>query len=219
MNIDALIGIKGTQNQQFTAEGKRIPVTEISTASLFVVGVKTSEKDGYNAVQLGIGTRRLSTLTRPEQEHIKKAGLEKTPPRHLREIRMDTATSDDLKNFSPGTLLKASSVFNTGDVIEVTGTSKGKGFQGGVKRHHFKGGPRTHGQSDRERAPGSIGQTTTPGRVYKGKRMAGRMGNDTVTIKNLRIVSIDDEKNKLMVSGLIPGGKNGVLMIRKMKKH
>lgn len=219
MNLTALIGIKGKQNQQFTPEGVRLPVTEISTNSLCVIGVKTSELDGYNAIQLGIGTRRIGTLPKPEQGKLKKAGFDKITPRFLREIRLTEATSDDLKNFTPGLKLVASTVFQVGDIIQATGTTKGKGFQGGVRRHHFKGGPRTHGQSDRERAPGSIGQTTTPGRVYKGKRMAGRMGNDTVTVKNLKIIAVNDEKGSLTVSGLVPGGKNGVVILKKMEIH
>lgn len=216
MTLQALIGTKISQNQQFDAEGKRIPVTIIKTGSLSVVSVKTNEKDGYNALQLGLGTRRITTLTKPEQGNVKKAGLEKNPPRFLREVGLSDLSS--LGDLSPGTKIKAGDVLAVGDMVQVTGTSKGKGFAGGVKRHHFKGGPRTHGQSDRERSPGSIGQTTTPGRVYKGKRMAGRMGNDTVTVKNLKVIAVDDEKDLLVISGVVPGGKNGVLVIRKMKK-
>lgn len=116
---------------------------------------------------------------------------------------------------SVGDVIKASDIFKPGDVINVTGISKGKGYAGGVKRYHFKGGPRTHGQSDRERAPGSIGSTTTPGRVYKGKRMAGRMGHERITVKNLQVVFVDD--NNILVKGLVPGGRNTLLMLKKVK--
>jgi large subunit ribosomal protein L3 len=220
MNLQAIIGIKGSQNQQFTVDGKRIPSTTVFTQTLCIVGTKTVEKDGYNAIQFGIGIRRLNTLTKQEQGHIKKAGMGESPPRFLREIRIEGATSDDMKNMVPGTPVKASEVFQSGDIVAVTGVTKGKGFAGVVKRHHFKGGPRTHGQSDRERSPGSIGMTTTPGRVFKGKRMAGRMGGDKVTVQNLKVVAVDNEKNTITISGLVPGGKNGVLVIQKtrMKK-
>ncbi|MCJ7740752.1 50S ribosomal protein L3 [Candidatus Microgenomates bacterium] len=222
--IDAIIGTKINQSRTFTPEGEVMPVTYIRTGDCHVVSVKTMENDGYNALQLGLGTRRINLFTKPEQGHLKKAGFEKNPPRFLLEIRINTdseqiSTDTDITNNLPkiGQLLKAEDVFKVGDVVQVTGTSKGKGFAGVVKRHHFKGGPRTHGQSDRERAPGSIGQTTTPGRVYKGKRMAGRMGNQKTTIKNLKVVAIDAEKNILTVSGVVPGGRNSRLIIRKMK--
>ena len=147
--------------------------------------------------------------------YFKKAGLDKNPPRFLREIRLNNLS--DLNDLRPGMEIKIGEVFNPGDIVSVSGISKGKGFQGVVKRHHFKGGPRTHGQSDRERAPGAIGSTTTPGRVYKGKRMAGRMGQDRVTVKNLKVVNINSEKNTLTISGLVPGGKNSLLVIKKLK--
>ena len=161
--------------------------------------------------QVGIEKRRPATISQAIIGHLKKAGLDKNPPRFLREVRVT-----DLGDLKPGSEIKADDVFKEGDKVAITGISKGKGFAGVVKRHHFKGGPRTHGQSDRERAPGSIGQTTTPGRVYKGKRMAGRMGQDKVTLKNLKVVSIDTEKNILIVSGLVPGGRNSLLMIKKI---
>ncbi len=222
--IGAIIGTKINQSRTFTPEGEVIPVTYIKTGDCHVVSVKTMERDGYNALQLGLGTRRISLFTKPEQGHLKKAGLEKNPPRFLKEIRINTdseqiITDTDISNNLPkiGQLIKVEDIFKAGDIVQVTGTSKGKGFAGVVKRHHFKGGPRTHGQSDRERAPGSIGQTTTPGRVYKGKRMAGRMGNQKTTIKNLKVIAIDTEKNILTVSGLVPGGRNSRLVVRKMK--
>jgi len=213
--INTILGLKLDQSQQFTASGKRIPVTRILTGPCVVVDVKTENKDGYNAVCFGFGNRRQITLTRPELGRLKKAGLDKNPPRFLKEIKV---SDEDIKSgeLKPGKLFHLADILKEGDTIQVTGISKGKGFQGVVKRHHFKGGSRTHGQSDRERAPGSIGQTTTPGRVYKGKRMAGRMGNDRVTIKNLKVIAIDNEKNLLTISGLTPGAKNGLLIIRKI---
>lgn len=212
--INAILGIKQQQGQSFDEAGKRIPVTRISTGTCFVIAVKTVDTDGYNALKLGIGSRRKKTLTQPEMGVIKKAGLENSPPRFLKEIDIDDSSTlpSELKS---GFEVKAEQVFRVGDMVQVTGTSKGMGFAGPVKRHHFKGGPKTHGQSDRERAPGAIGSTTTPGRVYKGKRMAGRMGNNTVTIKGLKIVAIDTEKNILTVSGVVPGVRNSLVVIKK----
>lgn len=211
--LNAIIGTKINQSQIFDQKGNLVPVTNIKTGPLRVVCVKNIQKDGYSAIQLGLGERRAKTISQAERGHLKKPGLEKNPPRFLREIRLsDLSNLGDLK---PGTEVKTGKIFAVGDTVHVTGISKGKGFQGGVKRHNFKGGPRTHGQSDRERAPGSIGQTTTPGRVYKGKRMAGRMGNTRVRIENLEVVTVDDEHNLLTIKGLVPGARNGLLIINK----
>lgn len=207
--IHALIGKKTGQTQAFLEDGRRVPVSLIKLEGNTVVQIKTQEKEGYNSVQVGFDTKRAAT--KPEVEHAKKAGIEKTP-RFLREVR-----SVDSADVELGQVVKPEEVFEAGDVVDVVGTSKGKGFAGVVKRHHFKGGPRTHGQSDRERAPGSIGQTTTPGRVYKGKRMAGRMGNETVTIKNLTVLKIDN--GVVYVKGLIPGAKGNVVMIERVGKN
>lgn len=216
--IDTIFGTKISQSHAFTYEGKRIPVTNIKTGALFIVDIKTKDKDGYDALQLGIGTRRIKTVTKSILGHIKKAGLDKNPPRFLREIEFSPPEISDKEQLKLGLEINIANVLKQGDLVQISGTSKGKGFQGVVKRHHFRGGPRTHGQSDRERAPGSIGQTTTPGRVYKGKRMAGRMGNDSVTIKNLKVIAMDAEKKLLTVSGLVPGGRNSLLVIKKMNK-
>ncbi|MBI3380021.1 50S ribosomal protein L3 [Candidatus Gottesmanbacteria bacterium] len=215
--ITSILGTKIIQSQAFTTEGKRIPVTKVLAGPCLVVNIKTKINDGYDAVQIGLGQRRIITVTKPQLGNLKKAGLEKNPPRFLKEIKIENATMDNetMEKLKPGTVINVNDVLKPGDTIQVTGISKGKGFQGVVKRHHFRGGPRTHGQSDRERAPGSIGSTTTPGRVYKGKRMAGRMGNDRVTLKNLKVVSIDAEKNILTISGLVPGGRNALLIIKK----
>lgn len=212
--INAIIGTKINQSQVFDSTGNRLSVTKINAGPCFVVTLKNKDKDGYNAVTLGCGTRRISVLSKPEIGVLKKAGLDKNPPRFLREIKVENPEdfSDKIK---PGTVINLQDVLKIGDIVQVAGVSKGKGFAGVVKRHHFKGGPRTHGQSDRERAPGSIGQTTTPGRVYKGKRMAGRMGQDMVTIKNLKVVEIDAENKILTISGLVPGGRNSLLIISK----
>lgn len=204
--ISALLGIKLNQTQQFTEDGRRIPVTFIQVGPCWVSNVVNTEN--VKSYQLAFGT--VKHISKAVAGNMKKAGLEQKP-RFLREIRV-TALDESIK---PGTEVKTESVFSVGDHVQVVGTSKGKGFAGVVKRHGFRGGPRTHGQADRERAPGSIGQTTTPGRVYKGKRMAGRMGSDRVTVKGLQIVSVDAEKHIIAVKGLIPGAKSGLVVIQK----
>jgi large subunit ribosomal protein L3 len=201
--ISSIIGTKCKQTQEFTAGGKRIPVTYIQAGPCFITNI-----DANHRIQLGMGT--IKSATKPEEGHLKKAGLTQKL-RFLRTIPVQAAV-DDVK---VGQEIKASEVFAEGDTIRVTGVSKGKGFAGVVKRHGFKGGPRTHGQSDRERAPGSIGQTTTPGRVYRGKRMAGRMGSDTVTLKGLSVVAVDAETNMMKVKGLIPGGTGSLVILSK----
>ncbi len=204
--LQALIGQKIDQAQTFLENGQRIPVTEVSVTDNIVVQVKTVEKDKYTAVQVGFGTKK-----KPIQAlsgHSKKAGLETTPSL-IREV----AWEGDEELPKSGDVIAVEAVFKPGDLVKVTGTSKGKGFAGTVKRYNFRGGPKTHGQSDRHRAPGSIGQGTTPGRVYKGKRMAGHMGVETVTVSNLVVVDVDSENNKLYVLGLVPGHKKGMLVI------
>jgi len=191
------------QTQEFTVDGKRIPVTYVQAGPCFITGI-----DNDNRIQIGIGMKK--HITKAKEGHLKKAGLTQKL-RFLRTIPAQSLT-EDLK---VGQEIKASDVFVEGDEVRVTGTSKGKGFAGVVKRHGFRGGPRTHGQSDRERAPGSIGQTTTPGRVYRGKRMAGRMGSDTVTLRGLKIVSVESETNVVKVKGLIPGGVGSLVLISK----
>jgi large subunit ribosomal protein L3 len=197
--MNSILAKKVEQGQKFLENGLRIPVTKLNVGGNVVVGIKTQEKDKYSAVQLGFDKRTKKIAPKSNRSAYN----------FLREVRM--ADADVLP--SVGDLIKASEVFKPGDVINVTGISKGKGYAGGVKRYHFKGGPRTHGQSDRERAPGAIGSTTTPGRVYKGKRMAGKMGFERVTVKNLKIVSVDD--NFVLVKGLVPGGRNTLLMVEK----
>lgn len=210
--LPGILGTKLGQFQTFTQEGQRIPVTLIQAGPCSVIAVKILERDHYLAVQLGLGLKKPKNTTRALQGHFKKAGIgEQNLPRFLREIRLSPLTEfDDIK---PGSQIKVGDVLNIGDMVRITGISKGKGFAGVVKRYHFKGGPRTHGQSDRERAPGAIGQTTTPGRVYKGKRMGGRMGNKRVTVKNLIVVGVDAEKNILTIKGLVPGPVGSILSI------
>lgn len=207
--VTGLIGKKIDQSQAFLEDGTRIPVSKIHVADNVVTQIKSQDHDGYTALQLGFESRKKAT--RAATGHSKKAGLQETP-RFFREIRVDTSEGINL-----GTSLKVADVFKPGDIVDVMGVSKGKGYAGVVKRHHFRGGPRTHGQSDRERAPGSIGQTTTPGRVYKGKRMAGRMGNEQVTVKNLEIVDIMGKT--LVVKGLIPGVRGGIVLIKKVGEN
>lgn len=209
--INAILGEKGKMSQTFVG-GTRVPITVVKVTPNIVTQVKSEEKDGYWAVQLGTGEKRIKNVTKPMQGHLKGAIKDKKAPRFVKEIRFEE--KPDLK---VGDVVKISDVFNAGDVVAVTGTSKGKGFAGVVKRWGFAGGPRTHGQSDRLRAPGSIGQGTTPGRVRKGKKMAGRMGNETVTVKNLRITKVDDEENQLIISGAVPGVPGGLLIIKKLK--
>ncbi|HSW47911.1 MAG TPA: 50S ribosomal protein L3 [Candidatus Saccharimonadales bacterium] len=210
--MNTLIGQKVSQAQSFLENGTRIPVTEISVGENVVLQVKTVETDKYSAVQLGSGSKKKPI--RAVLGHAKKAGL-KNASLKIKEVR-DVSEADLPKT---GEVIKVDGVFKPGDIVEVTGTSKGKGFAGVVKRYNFRGGPKTHGQSDRHRAPGSIGQSTTPGRVYRGKRMAGRMGQDTVTIKNLTVVDVDSENNKLYVSGLIPGNRNSFVYITKIGEN
>lgn len=204
--MQGIIGKKIYQSSGFLEDGTRVPLTAVATKGNIVTQVKTIEKEGYNALQLGFDNRKKSSKS--QREHAKKAGIDKTP-RFLREIRVD-----EIGEGSLGKEILAKEVLEAGDIVDVSGISKGKGFAGGVKRHHFKGGPRTHGQSDRERAPGSIGQTTTPGRVYKGKRMAGRMGHVNVTVKNLEIIEITDD-GLILIKGLIPGHINSIVKIEK----
>jgi len=206
---NAILGTKISQSQRFDEKGIRYPVTLINAGPCPVVQVKTVEKDGYSAYQLGFGSKKEINTTKQTLGRIKKAGL-KINPRFLGEIYFDEAGSGKLE---VGKEVRVEDVFKPGDIINVMGVSKGKGFAGAVKRYHFKGGPRTHGQSDRERAPGSIGTTTTPGRVLKGKRMAGHMGFDNVTVRNLKVMEIDPEKNLLIVKGLVPGPMKGLLKI------
>lgn len=197
---------------QTFVHGIRIPVTKVVAGPCVVTQVKNQDKDGYWSVQLGFSERKIKNLSKPLQGHLKGAiGKTKWAPKFLREVRFEKES-----DFKVGDRVKASDIFKVGDVVSVTGTSKGKGFAGVVKRWHFAGGPKTHGQSDRQRAPGAIGQGTTPGRVLKGKKMAGRMGPERVTIKNIHVITVDSEKNEVSLSGPVPGKIGSFLLLRKI---
>jgi large subunit ribosomal protein L3 len=196
-----MIGRKLGTTQFFGEKGNAEAATMIEAGPCTVVQVKTSESDGYVAAKLGFGVaKKLGSVLKGQSKGLGEF-------KFLREFRMETA-----EGVKVGDKLDVS-LFKPGDKITVTGISKGRGFAGGVKRYHFHGGPKTHGQSDRNRAPGSIGSTTTPGRVYKGTRMAGHMGDDRVTVRNMEVLKADVEKNLLLVKGPVPGAKNGLLLI------
>jgi len=205
--VHGLIGRKLGMTQIFDDQGLARPVTVIEAGPCVVTQVRTSDKDGYEAVQLGYGVAK--KLNKPEQGHVRKSGhMVKT----LREVKADNYGEIEI-----GQVYKADT-FAEGELVDVTGTSKGRGFQGGMKRHGFRGAQKTHGQSDRTRAPGSIGSSATPGRVFKGMRMAGHMGNERVTVQNLKILRVDTERNLLLVEGSVPGPNKGTLLIRRAVK-
>ena len=267
--LSGLLGRKVGMTQVFGENGTAIPVTVIEAGPCIVTQIKTTARDGYEAVQIGFEQERLKSVTRSELGHLghslpllkaqrkrlqtyqqqqrgKKAageeagteaasaenikdkqiekllkvqqnrqrreGPELGPFKVLREVELQEGTSSE--GLKLGLKVDAS-LFAAGESVDIVGTSKGKGFQGGVKRHGFRGGPKTHGQSDRTRAPGSIGSGTTPGRVLKGTRMAGRMGNERVTVKKLEVIQADPERNLLVVKGSVPGANGGLLMIKK----
>jgi len=208
--LKGLIGKKVGMTQIFDGAGEAIPVTLIEAGPCYVTQVRRPEQDGYSAVQLGFDEVKPKRLTGGQIGHLKRNNL--PPLRFLREFR---EKNPELKEGDKVTV----DVFQIGDQVDVIGTSKGKGFQGGVKRYHFRGGPKTHGQSDRNRAPGSRGSGTTPGRVYKGARGPGHMGDERVTVQNLKIVLVDSERNLLGVRGAVPGARGGVVMIKAVRKQ
>jgi large subunit ribosomal protein L3 len=234
--LNTILGTKEKMGAAFV-EDTRVPVTWVKAGPCVVTQIKTLEHDGYWAAQIGFGSKKAKNISKPLAGHLKKstsafakasADKQKSQPkadrpldeklktqnllpRYLREIRTDAKPSVKV-----GELILVSDLFKKGDVISVSGISKGKGFAGVVKRWHFAGGPKTHGQSDRQRAPGSIGQGTTPGRVFKGKHMAGRMGGERVTIKNLVIVDVDTKGERIAISGALPGSRDSLLIIKKI---
>jgi large subunit ribosomal protein L3 len=271
--LSGLLGRKVGMTQVFVENGTAIPVTVIEAGPCIITQIKTTARDGYEAVQIGFEQARLKSVTRPELGHLghslpllkaqrkrlqtyqqqqrgkkvkgeeteaieqtetasaegkkdkqiekllkvqqnrqRRPGPELGPFRVLREVALQDGTASE--SLELGLKIDAS-LFVAGESVDIVGTSKGKGFQGGVKRHGFRGGPKTHGQSDRTRAPGSIGSGTTPGRVLKGTRMAGRMGNERVTAKKLEVIQADPERNLLVVKGSVPGANGGLLMIKK----
>ncbi len=211
--MKGILGRKVGMTQLLTGRGTVVPVTVIEAGPCYVTTVKTLEKDGYTAVQLGYGEVKPRRLTKGQVGHLRHRNVNLPALRILREIRMKN-TAD----FSLGQKLLAD-VFEAGERVDVKGVSKGRGFQGGVKRHGFHGGNRTHGQSDRARAPGSNSSGTTPGRVYKGKRMAGHMGSAPVTVSNLRVELVDPARNLLAVRGAIPGARGGLVVITEARKQ
>lgn len=201
--IQGIVGRKLGMTQVFSDDGKAEAVTVIEAGPCTVVQVKSAAKEGYDAAQLGFGAAK--RLNSPQRGHLKELGEFK----YLREFRIDES-----QGIEAGQKVDVS-LFQAGDLVDITGVSKGKGFAGVVKRHHFAGGPKTHGQSDRHRHPGAIGATTSPGHVLKGMRMAGHMGNRRVTAQNLEVFKTDPARNLLLVRGAVPGAKNGLLLIKK----
>jgi large subunit ribosomal protein L3 len=207
--LKGLLGTKLGMTQVFDENSRAVPVTVIQAGPNLVAQVKTPERDGYSAVQLAYGDllgRKVAKVTKPRAKHFAKAGIE--PKRHLVELR-----TSDAGQYSPGQELKAD-VFAAGDRVDVIGVSKGKGFAGVMKRHGFKGLSASHGTERKHRSPGSVGACATPGRIFKGLRMAGHMGHERVTILNLQVVKVDPERNLLLVRGAVPGPKGGLLMTR-----
>jgi large subunit ribosomal protein L3 len=205
-----LIGRKVGMTQIFDDDGIALPVTVIEAGPCYVTQVKSLDGDGYSAVQLGFDEVKPKRLTGGQLGHLERNEL--PPLKVLREFRIsepDVEEGDELK----------ADLFEAGERVDVVGTSKGRGFAGVVKRYHFSGGPKTHGQSDRQRAPGSLGSGTTPGRVFKGKRGPGRMGNERVTSSNVRVVLVDAERNLIAVDGSVPGPKGGIVVVKPARKQ
>lgn len=206
--MSGLLGKKVRMTQVFDETGRSIPVTVISAGPCYISQIKTVDKDGYQAVQIGYMEQKDKHAKKPNVGHLKKADLK--PLKHLREF--DLPLIEDLKI---GDELKVD-MFQEGEQVIVSGSAKGRGFQGVMKRHNFHGAQKTHGQSDRQRAPGSIGQSSDPSRVIKGIKMAGKMGNNRVTIPLVQVVKIDTERNLIFLKGPVPGGPNSLIEIKKV---
>lgn len=204
---EGLLGKKVGMGQIFTEKGEVVPVTVLEVGPCFVTQIKTTEKDGYSALQLGFGENK--RLNKPARGHLKNLPMLK----HLAEVR-----TTSIADFKVGQKLGAG-LFAAGDLVDVVGTSKGKGHAGVVKRYHFKGGKKTHGQSDRMRRPGASGATTTPGRVLKGMRMAGQLGNKRATVLNVEVVQVDAERNVMVIKGAVPGTKDSLVFVRRARKE
>ena len=203
-----LVGRKRGMTRVFTEEGASVPVTVIEVDPNRVTQVKNDDNEGYRSIQVTIGTRRASLVNKPVSGHYAKAGVE--AGEGLWELRLPEGVGEELE---AGSELNVE-MFEAGELVDVTGTSKGKGFAGGVKRHNFRMQDATHGNSLAHRAPGSIGQCQTPGRVFKGKKMAGHMGDERVTTQNLEVVRVDSERNLLLIKGAVPGAAGGAVMVR-----
>lgn len=209
--LNTLLGTKKGMVPAYDSRGRRVGATVIELGPNYITRVKTEEsKDGYSSIQIGYSEKK--NLNKPQTGHLKKAGIEKNL-RFIKEVRVKS--QEELENLQPGKEIKVGDIFSSGDSVKVTATSKGKGFQGGVKKYGFAGGPKTHGQSDRHRAPGSSGSGTTPGRVYKGKKMAGRMGGETISYLGVEVISIDRKNNLITVKGGVPGPVGGLVKIEK----
>ena len=204
MSVRALLGKKIGTTQFFGEKGEAVCVTAVEVGPCIVTQIKTADTDGYDGVQLGF--EEAKRLNSPRRGHLQEVGA---LYRHLREVE-----ADDVTNLEVGQRLDVS-LFGPGERVDAIGLSKGRGFAGGVKRHGFHGGPKTHGQSDRHRAPGSIGAGSTPGRVIKGLKMAGHMGNARVTVRNLQVIQADSDRNLLLLKGSVPGARNSLVVIRK----
>lgn len=208
MTIEGLLGRKLGTVQVFDEKGHLRGATAVEVGPCFVTDLRTPEKNGYSAVQVGYHEDK--RLNKPEAGHLRAAGNLKL--RHLAEFRPSAGDT-----YALGDRVGVE-IFEAGQKVDVTATSKGRGYQGGVRRHGFRGGPKTHGQSDRHRAPGSIGSGTTPGRVFKGTRMAGHMGAERVTVRNLEVVARNDERGVIFVAGSVPGPRGGLVRIRAARK-
>ena len=203
-----LVGRKRGMTRVFTEEGKSVPVTVIEVDPNRVTQVKGADSDGYRSIQVTIGNRRANLVSKPVAGHYAKAGVE--AGEGLWELRLPEDYAEEIET---GSVLNVE-MFEAGELVDVTGTSKGKGFAGSVKRHNFRMQDATHGNSLSHRAPGSIGQCQTPGRVFKGKKMAGHMGDERVTTQNLEVVRVDAERNLLLIKGAVPGAAGGAVMVR-----
>jgi large subunit ribosomal protein L3 len=210
---EGIIGKKLGMTQVYGKGGKTEAITAIEAGPCTVMQVKTVEKDGYSAAQLGFGEVKRPKTGGKKGKSSKSKEKEPVKFKYLREFRLDNGPEVEAGQKIDVSLFKA------GDTVDISGISKGKGFAGVVKRHHFRGGPKTHGQSDRWRAPGSIGSTTSPGRVLKGLRMAGHLGSARVTVSNLEVLEADPARNLLLVKGAVPGMTNGLLLIQKSKRE
>jgi large subunit ribosomal protein L3 len=209
-HVKGILGKKVGMTQLFDESGTVVPVTVIEAGPCYVTQIKTTDTDGYNAIQIGFDEVAERKLTKGEMGHLRKASAPAL--RHLHEVRLE-GTPD----FALGDVIKAD-LFNEGEMVDVTGTSKGRGFSGAVKRHNFRGGPKTHGQSDRHRAPGSRGAGTTPGRTFPGTKGPGQMGNKQVTVQNLKVALVDPERNLIAIKGAVPGSRSGLVFIQVAKK-
>jgi large subunit ribosomal protein L3 len=209
--VKGILGRKVGMTQIFQEDGTVAPVTVVEAGPCYVTQVRTPEQDGYRAVQLGFGSAKAKHLTKGQLGHLGRAGVPQL--RHLREVRTRPEEEYEL-----GEKILVD-LFEPGERVDITGRSKGRGFAGVVKRYHFAGGPHTHGQSDRERAPGSIGACATPGKVWKGQKMPGQMGNKRTTVQNLEVVLVDPERNLLAVRGSVPGPKGALVLIKGARKQ